>query len=266
LRAGGRLGVFVLDTRTERSIGYRADEPFALCSTFKLPLAAFILREAERGRLTLDQRVPYTQADMVPYAPVTGPNLAQGYMTVGAMAEAAQTTSDNVAANLLLRFIGGPAGFTSIARALGDARTRLDRLEPDLNLGRPGEVRDTTTPQAMANLVAHIMTANAVLTAPMRDLLFSWMVATTTGAKRIRAGLPSAWPAGDKTGTAIADGMANKYNDVAVAFPRERGPGRSPLVIAAYYEAPGQFEEIRDQDQAVLAEVGRIAAAWADHV
>ncbi len=257
-RAGGRLGVSVLDTATGASIGHRADERFGMCSTFKLPLAAMMLREADAGRIPLDRRVSYTQADMVPYAPVTGPNLAQGHMTVGALAEAAQVTSDNVAANLLLALIGGPAGFTQILRTLGDAETRLDRLEPEMNLVPPGEVRDTTTPAAMARLTARLLTGDA-LTPASRARLSGWMEATTTGAKRIRAGLPAGWRAGDKTGTAIADVMVNKYNDVAIAWP----PGRAPIVVAAYYDAPGQFETMRDEDQAVLADVGRIAAAWA---
>lgn len=257
-RAGGRLGVSVLDTATGAAFGHRADERFGMCSTFKLPLAAVMLREADAGRIPLDRRVNYTQADMVPYAPVTGPNLARGHMTVGALAEAAQVTSDNVAANLLLGLIGGPAGFTQMLRTLGDPDTRLDRLEPEMNLVPPGEVRDTTTPAAMARLTARLLTGDA-LTPAARARLSGWMEATATGAKRIRAGLPAGWRAGDKTGTAIADVMVNKYNDVAIFWP----PGRAAIVVAAYYDAPGQFETMRDEDQAVLADVGRIAAASA---
>lgn len=40
LGAGGRLGICVLDTGTGRIFGHRLDERFAMCSTFKLPLAA----------------------------------------------------------------------------------------------------------------------------------------------------------------------------------------------------------------------------------
>lgn len=256
-KAGGRLGVFVLDTGSGAATGHRAGERFGMCSTFKLPLAAAILNEADRGRLPLDRRISFTQADMVPYAPVTSQHLAEGAMTIEALAEAAQVTSDNVAANLLLRQIGGPEGFTAKLRALGDSVTRLDRFEPTMNLVPAGEVRDTTTPEAMAHFVAKALTGD-VLSATSREKLAGWMVATTTGQKRIRAGLPADWRAGDKTGTASADGMVNKQNDVAVAWP----PGRAPIVVAAFYESPGAFENIRDEDQAVLAEVGRIVTRW----
>jgi beta-lactamase class A len=98
-----------------------------------------------------------------------------------------------------------------------------------------------------------------LLTSASRDLLISWMIATQTGSKRIRAGLPSDWPAGDKTGTATAETMTDKCNDVAAAWP----PGKAAMIVAAYFDSAVKSAETRDEDQAVLAEVGRIAAAWA---
>ena len=91
-----------------------------------------------------------------------------------------------------------------------------------------------------------------------RALLLDWMRRTETGARRLRAGLPPAWNAGDKTGTGVFADLENKYNDVAVAFPGVR----SALAIAAYYEAPGVFPNIRAEDEAVLAEVGRLTTQW----
>ncbi len=72
-------------------------------------------------------------------------------MSIVALAKAAQTQSDNGAANILLRNIGGPAALTAFWRALGDDVSRLDRYEPELNTSHDGDPRDTTTPAAMAN-------------------------------------------------------------------------------------------------------------------
>jgi beta-lactamase class A len=257
-KAGGRLGVCILDTRTGGHVGHRMDERFAMCSTFKLPLAAIVMREADLGRLRLTDTIRFSQKDTVPFAPVTGAHLERGEMTIGALAEAAQVTSDNVAANLLVRHLGGPAAFTRVLRSVGDRTTRLDRFEPALNLVLPGEVHDTTTPRAMAATVSKFL-AGDLLTEASRERLIEWMVATRTGDKRIRAGLPGTWRAGDKTGTALADGMTDKYNDVAIAWP----PGKAPIVVAAYFDTDTRSTEMRDEDQAVLADVGRIAAAWA---
>ena len=256
-RAGGRLGLFVLDTAEDGrgTLGTRITERFGLTSTFKLPLAAVVLAEIQVGALKGDELIRYTADDLVPHHPVTGPNVDRG-MTILALAEAAQVTSDNVAANLLLKRLGGPARFTAALGNFGDNVTRLDRYEPELNLVPPGEERDTTTPYAMAMLTAQILTGDT-LSSASRDTLIGWMVKTQSGAKRLRAGLPANWRAGDKTGTAAMAGMVSKINDVAVAWP----PGRAPIVIAAYYDAP--VAEFRPRDEAVLAEVGRIAAEWA---
>ena len=130
-RAGGRLGVCLLDTASGRLMGNRLDEHFAMCSTFKLPLAAAVLRMAERGKLRLDEAIPYSEKDMLSHAPVTRLHLAEGSMTVKALTEATQTTSDNPAANLLLRRLGGPAALTAALRSMGARATRIDRMEPE---------------------------------------------------------------------------------------------------------------------------------------
>lgn len=255
-RSGGRLGVAILDTASGRFTGHRADERFGMCSTFKLPLAALVLAEIDAGRLNGDEIVRYAQADMVPHAPVTGKHLDTG-LSILALAEAAQVTSDNPAANLLIRRLGGPEAITARLRAWGDPITRLDRYETAMNLVLPGEVHDTTSPRAMAMLAARIL-AGDVLSTASRARLVGWMVETNTGLKRIRAGLPAAWRAGDKTGTALHDAMNDKVNDVAIAFP----PGRPALVVAAYYDGPARSQTLPTQAEAVLAEVGRIAAEW----
>jgi beta-lactamase class A len=257
-KSGGRLGVCAIDTATGRTLAHRGGERFAMCSTFKLPLAAAILRAADRGTLKLDTVVPYGRDDLVPHAPVTGKNLDKGGMTIRDLAEAAQKTSDNVAANLLLKQIGGPEGFTQFFRDIGDTVTRLDRYEPEMNAGGiEGDERDTTTPAAMAETIRTLMLTDA-LSNGARQLLRDWMIDTKTGLKRLRAGFAADWIAGDKTGTAL-DGKVGKYNDVAIAWRKDRGA----LIVAAYLNVPQTSDDIEDRHQAVLAEVGRIASAWA---
>lgn len=252
--AGGQLGVAVLIG--DRLIGHRLDERFAMCSTFKMPLVGVVLQKVDRGELSLDQNVPITPDDLVFYSPVVDGLVESGGASLRVLLQAAQTQSDNTAANLLLRLIGGPAGFTASLRALGDPVTRLDRYEPEMNAVAPGEEQDTTTPEAMARLASTLLLGDA-LSLSSRELLLRWMIETNTGQKRLRAGFPPEWRAGDKTGTGISEGLANRLNDVAIALPDD-GP---PRIIAAYYRTDGYHPSMRDEDQAVLAEVGRIAAA-----
>lgn len=258
-RVGGRLGALVLDTASGRMTGHHYGELFGMCSTFKLALAGAVLHLADKGRLNPSAELRYTEADMVPHAPVTGPNLTKGAMRIIELAEATQKTSDNVAANLLIRHMGGPAAVTALLRSWGDDVTRLDRYETEMNNVPPGEERDTTTPRAFAQTMARLLTTDRILSPASRALLIQWMVDTTTGGKRIRAGLPASWGSGDKTGSANSPNYNNKTNDVAIFWP----PARMPVIVTAYYESDGKYLQTRDQDQAVLADVGRIAAAQA---
>jgi len=255
---GGRLGVAFVDTSTGRITGYRMHERFGMCSTFKLPLAGVLLREADAGRLSLDEVLPFTEADMVSHAPVTRKHLSEGGMTIRALAEATQKTSDNPAANLLLKRLGGPDAFTQKLRDLGDMTTRLDRYETAMNIVPTGEVRDTTSPIAMAKLISHLL-APDTLSYEGRSTLIQWMRDTATGKNRLRAGLPESWRPGNKTGTAYHKSMANKYNDVAAFWPDRD----TPVIVAAYYEGPGHFAAVRRKDEAVLMEVGKLASEWA---
>jgi beta-lactamase class A len=253
-----RLGVCLLDTASGEVTGHRLDERFAMCSTFKLPMVAACLREADQGRLDLTEVLPYSKSDLLSWAPVTGEHVGRGGLSILELAQAAQEQSDGVAANLLVKRLGGPSAVTAKFREMGDTVSRLDRYEPELGLVLSGDLRDTTSPLAMAQLVSRI-TTGPLLRPESRQRLLGWMENTRTGTRRLRAGLPATWRSGDKTGTGRAEGTTNKCNDVAITFP----PVGSPIVIAAYFDSGEYTPQIEARHEAVLADVGRIAAAWA---
>lgn len=260
-RSGGHLGVAVMDGKTGAMVGHRQNNRFTMCSTFKLSLAAMILARIDAGAIAPDARLLITRADPVGHSPVVRAHLDAGEssMSVIDLAQAAQTQSDNGAANILLRKIGGPAALTAFWRGLGDRVSRLDRYEPGLNTSHGRDLRDTTTPLAMAQTLRAIV-AGPLLTPASRARLIDWTVATQTGLGRLRAGLPAGWRAGDKTGTMNGDKALNdKYNDVALCWPTSS----RPFFIAAYFESAVKGHDgARPEDDAVLAEVGRIAAGW----
>jgi beta-lactamase class A len=224
-QVGGRIGVFAVDSDTGRRLENRADERFAMCSTFKWALVAAVFARVDRGELALEQLMTYGKRDLLSYAPVTRAHVAEGRMTIEELARAAVTVSDNTAANILLRKLGGPPGLTRFFRELGDSVTRLDRNEPTLNTNLPGDVRDTTTPRAMAGALRLVLTGT-VLSRANRDRLTRWLVECRTGLSRLRAGLPADWRAGDKTGA----GENGACNDVAIVWP----PNKAPWLITAY--------------------------------
>jgi beta-lactamase class A len=245
---GGRLGVAALDTETGRRLGYRASELFAMCSTFKFLLAGCILQRVDAGSEELKRLIPYSQKDLLEYAPVTRANLKQGAMTVADLCAAAIEVSDNTAANLLLAQIGGPAGLTKFVRSLGNQVTRLDRIEPDLNSALPGDQRDTTSPATMVDSMEKLLVAST-LSAAGRAQLAAWLELSTTGKNRLRAGFPAGWHAGDKTGT----GARGAVGDIGIFWP----PSKAPILIAAYIM---EGSASADERERAIASVGHIVA------
>lgn len=246
-RIGGRLGVALVDGGGTVLLEHRSDERFALCSTFKLVLSAAVLAEVEAGRLGSDEVIEFGEEDVLAYAPVVGTRVAEGRMTIAELAEAITTVSDNSAANLLLERLGGTEALTAFFRRHGDQVSRLDRYEPELNENAPGDERDTTSPRAMAALVRHLVLGNA-LGAESRATLAGWAEASATGLRRIRAGLPEGWRAGDKTGS-----CGTAYNDVAIVWP----PAAEPFVLAVYVDRP---DAAAGAVEAAIAEIGTLAA------
>ncbi|MEW1851474.1 Exo family class A beta-lactamase [Streptomyces albidoflavus] len=249
--SGARLGVYAYDTGSGRTVAYRADELFPMCSVFKTLSSAAVLRDLDRSGEFLSRRIFYTQDDVeqADGAPETGKpeNLANG-MTVEELCEVSITASDNCAANLMLRELGGPAAVTRFVRSLGDRVTRLDRWEPELNSAEPGRVTDTTSPRAITRTYGRLVLGDA-LNPRDRRLLTSWLLANTTSGDRFRAGLPDDWTLGDKTGA----GRYGTNNDAGVTWP----PGRAPIVLTVL---TAKTEQDAARDDGLVADAARVLA------
>ncbi|MFD8981935.1 class A beta-lactamase [Streptomyces sp. NPDC059564] len=222
---GARLGVFARDTASGRTIAHRADERFPMCSVFKTLAVGAVLRDLDRDGEFLARRVFYTEQDVKDsgFGPVTGlPGNVAGGLTVEQLCAAAICQSDNAAANLLLRELGGPQAVTRFCRSLGDRTTRLDRWEPELNSAEPERLTDTTSPRAIGRTYTALALGDAL--APRdRERLTGWLLANTTSTERFRKGLPADWTLADKTG----GGAYGTNNDAGITWP----PHRPPIVM-----------------------------------
>lgn len=245
---GGRLGVALVDPTGALLLGFNRDERFAMCSTFKAPLAAAVLVGAEGGKFGLDGTLSFGKDDVLEYAPVVKKNLKRGRMSMGELAQAAVEVSDNSAANLLLPMLGGPEGLTAFMRAHGDTVSRLDRTEPDLNENAEGDPRDTTSPAAMAGLMGRLIFRD--MKAESATTLRSWLNASSTGDHRIKAGLPEGWTSGGKTGS-----CGTAYNDVALV----KSPSGEEYVLAVYLDRPTVDAK---KAEAAIAETARAALGF----
>jgi beta-lactamase class A len=214
------IGLYAVNLETGKTVAHRAQDSFAMCSTFKTYASARVLQMAERGELALENTMFVDPAAILSNSPVTQAR-AGGQMTLAELCQAVLQRSDNAAGNMLLHRIGGPQAITAFARSIGDDRSRLDRFELELNSAIPGDPRDTSTPEALGGGYRALLTGD-VLAAAQRQLLEDWMRGNQTSA--MRAGLPPGWTSADKTGA----GDYGSTNDVGIAY----GPDGQRVLLA----------------------------------
>jgi len=246
---GGRLGFVAHDLGSGRMLAWRGEERFVYCSTFKMFLAAATFLRVQAGEERLDRMIPVTPADMTNHAPITEPAIG-GALSVEALMKGTVEVSDNPAANLLLKAMGGLEPMRTFYRGLGDADTTVDRFEPEMN--RLDGDKDTIRPlSSAANLKRLLIDADTPLSALSKGKLLRWMIDTPTGPARIKAGVPAGWTVAHKTGT----GGYGPTNDIGVLYP----PSGAPVIVAAYHH--GARETAPERNEAVIAEATRLALA-----
>ncbi|SFI14569.1 class A beta-lactamase [Albimonas pacifica] len=244
---GARVGLSIHDTGRGDRWEHRADERFPMASTFKVLACAALLSRADAGAIDPRRTVAIRQSDLLSYAPVTERRVG-GEMSLHALCEATMSTSDNTAANMIIDALGGPPAVARLARGLGDDVTRLDRREPSLNEGAPGDPRDTSTPAAMAATFETLVLGDA-LSDGSRAQLVEWLVGNEVGGPLLRAGLPADWRVGDRTGA----GGHGTRGIVAVLWP----PNRAPLIAVVFIT---ETDASMDARNAAIASIGATIA------
>lgn len=233
----------------DRAWMHKAHERFPIVSTFKTLACAALLARVDDGEETLERRIVFEDSERVAYSPVLDQVEGASGLTLETACEATLATSDNTAANLILREIGGPRGLTAFLRGIGDGQTRLDRYETALNEGLRGDLRDTTTPAAMAKTMRALLLEEDVLSPAAQGRLRQWLEGNRVADALFRAGVPDAWSIADRSGA----GGNGARAIAAVMWP----PGRGP-VVAAVYIADADAS-LRERNEAI-AEIGSAIA------
>lgn len=241
-----RVGFYMHDLQTGEIIAYAEDDRFPLNSTFKLLACGALLSRVESGETHLDDTVRLQDIEIVDYSPAIKDYIRAGHVDVsfGATCAMMLSVSDNTAANIVLAELGGPEGLTAFLRSIGDQVTRLDRWETELNQAVPDDLRDTTTPLAIAHSVESLLVDDA-LSAASRATLREWLSNHSVADALFRAALPSTWSIYDRTG---AGGYGSR-SIVAVIYPPHRGP-----IVAALFMT--ETEANFDSRNAAAARIG----------
>jgi len=246
-RYGGRVGVHVAFA-DGGTISHRANERFPMMSTFKTLLCAAALKKADMGTLDLSSTVTVQETDIVTYSPVVK-KLVGTELSLMDACEATMLTSDNAAANIVLKAIGGPAAVTAFARSLGDTMTRLDRYETALNSAVDGDPRDTTTPKAYSATLEKLL-LGGTLSEKARTRLTRWMEENKITGALLRKHLPDGWRIADRAGA----GENGSRGFAAMIWP----PEGLPFTVVIYMT--NSTASFKERNEAV-ARIGKVILA-----
>jgi beta-lactamase class A len=242
-------------------------------SIFKYPLAVTVLHLVEIGKLlspqhpgesvdtTLDRTVRFLPEDRIPHA---WSPLQDRYpeanvdVPLRELIQLCVGQSDNAAADILLRIVGGPTVVQDYIRSLGITAFQLQDGEQGLYHDHSAMYRNWIEPAAAAQLL-QLLVSNPPLSHVANEFLVKTLTATITGPTRLPAGLPEGTVLAHKTGTSGEhNGMAEATNDIGlITLPDGRH-----LAVAVFVTDARANTAIRDS---VIARIGRAAYDEALH-
>ncbi|MBD2753207.1 class A beta-lactamase [Spirosoma validum] len=254
--AKGKVGVCALHLESGKQISLNSQERFAMASTVKVAIATELFTKIEKGQLSLMTMTDLKPSDLHPGSGTLDVLFAKPgvQLSVQNLLELMMVISDNSATDILLRLAGGPEAVQNRLKTLGIQGMSVDRsiiqLLADLEgvtlppadqwtLGfyanlekgttpesrKAAEVkfkddfRDTSTPEAMVNLLTQIFRGKALQPAS-RDTLLAVMQRCRGGLNRLKGYLPPETLIAHKTGS--LDG--NATDDVGIiTLPGDAG-------------------------------------------
>jgi beta-lactamase class A len=221
-------------------------------SVFKLPLAIAVLHAIEQGRLALDQSDRFRPEDRIlphAYSPLQDkyPE-ADADVSVRELLRLSVGLSDNVAADILLRLVGGPVAVSDYIASLGVAGFHLQDGEDVLHRDVTAQYRNWFEPAGAVQLL-RVIGDRSPLTPADTELLQSWMAASVK--PRLNGDLPGGTAFAHKAGTSGVDhGLAHATNDIGlITLPDGRR-----LALAVFITDSTAGDDARNR---VLARIGR---------
>jgi len=253
----GCVGICVQDA--SGTVSLNGEQRFPLQSVMKLPVAITVMDAVDRNQFRLDEPLVVHKEYLGVYVqPIAKLVTADGYhTTVGEVLRRAMVDSDNAAADILVKRLGGPSNIQAVLDRKKIAGVRFDRdekhlqteilglswrpeyLDPDVfqkatnavpETGREAafrkylaDPRDTATPIGMASLLQRL-DAGQLLSKFSTKHLLDVMAACAIGTDRLKAGIPKDWKLAHKTGTSGSwKGDTAATNDVGILTAPDGG-------------------------------------------
>ena len=252
----GKVGVSILNLKTNERIEINGKERFPMQSVYKFPLAIAVFDQIDKRKLNLNQKMNLKKSDLLPdtHSPLRDkyPNGNAG-IPLKEILEQTVSYSDNNGCDFQFRLLGGTKVVDNFIHKLGIKDIAVVGTEQEMHHDEKVQFANYATPKAMTNLLA-LFYNQKTLSKSSTETLWKMMTETTTGTGRIKGLLPKNTVFGHKTGWSGTNdkGLTTAINDAGIMVL----PNGTAVAITVFISNTYQKTE---QSDAFAAKIGKLA-------
>jgi len=247
------IGIAVQGPGEKKPVIINPNHHFPMQSVYKFPLALAVLKKVDEGKLSLDQKIKITKADLhLTYSPMRDKYPEGGVaLSLADVISYSVSLSDNNACDILFRLIGGTAVADQYVKSLGVKNMAIATTEEEAGKRWDVQYSNYSTPGAMLQVV-ELFRQGKLLSATSNAFLNKLMTATATGAKRLKGQLPARAIVAHKTGTSGTnkEQLTPATNDAGIVTGSDQ---RSFSIVVFVSDS----RETTDTNEAIIAEVAK---------
>lgn len=251
------VGISIIANSFKDTININADVHLPMQSVYKFPISLALLKEIEKGKFLLQQKIVVTKKDLLSdtWSPIREKYPTGREMSIAEIMEYAVSQSDNNGCDILLRLIGGTAQVENFLKQNQlnniSVKTTEEQAQKDWSL----QFKNWSTAAALTHLLtrSYENKDNKLLSNANYKFIWKVMEQTTTGSKRIKGQLPVNTVVGHKTGTSgIKAGITAATNDIGVI----KLPDGGLIFISVLVSGSLESEQINEK---IISDISRLA-------
>lgn len=221
-----KIAVSIYDLNKKNIWSYNEKYPMPIMSTFKTLACANVLYKVDKNKLSLSKKILIEEKDVLKdsWSPVLETKIGQE-MTIKQLCDVMMMQSDNSAANIVLKQIGGPKKLTKFIKSLGFSKTNISEYEPEINNVKKGSKKNTTTSRDMVKILNKLLYTNKTLSNKSQEQLLLWLSKNKVSGNLLRSIVPQSYFIADRTGGAKGSRAIN-----AILWNKNS----EPVIIAIY--------------------------------
>ena len=253
------IGISIKNIENKDTLNINGSLNAPLMSVFKFHIALATLSLVDKGKLSLDQKIEISKADLLPedlWSPLRDENPDGGSFSIERLIQYSVSHSDNTACDVLIKLIGTPKKVEEYFTKNGIDDIQITYNEEEMQAKWENMFQNWTTPKAASEtLKMFYENKNNLLSKANYDFFWKTNKETTTGKKRIKGQLPEGTIVAHKTGwsgTNKETGITAAVNNIGIVFL----PSGEYFIISVFV---GESKENFDTNEKIIADIAKAA-------